>query len=345
MADADAPEAYWLVEQAIAWALTRDLEFVEQIAGSADPGSLALSAEIGLRQVKLKARGRDINLELWDANLWSISPAETGMRVSASGWPQAFPIRQHFENLLRAGRLRSVGTRPGETESRALSPADWNNLELTHVVLTEHGSARDLLRQQQLLANGSLPPRRQGLSEGRSLEFPGLNPPSVLVARPRARRGVPQSSPDPFLIQISKADALREFPAEPPVEVAAAGAAAGAPIAADEPPAQPDETAGSPNETAGSSVDATSSAEAQPAAEEEATAGPAASRRPTDEEVRARLRLLQQERGAVPSQAACWEIVGDLYPQLTRDALVALHHVEWPDAKSGPRGPRKNRPK
>jgi hypothetical protein len=205
MADADAPEVYWLIQQAIAWALTRDLEFVEQIAGSSDPGSLALTTEIALRQVKLKARGRDIKQELLDAS------------GGSSRWPDGFDIRQHFENLLRAGRLRSVGTRPGETESRALSPADWNNLELSHVVLTEHGSARDLLRQQQLLANGSLPPWRRGLSEDRSLEFPGLNPPSVLVARPIARRGVPQSSPDPFLIQISKADALREFPAEPPV--------------------------------------------------------------------------------------------------------------------------------
>jgi hypothetical protein len=204
------------------------LEFVEQIAGSADPGSFG--GQIALRQARLKRGGRDINLELWSESGWSISPAETGVRVGAavdsqgeivSRWPDAFPIQPHFENLLRAGRLRSLGKRLGETEWRALSPADWNDLELTHLVLTEHGSGRDLLRQQQLLANGSLPPWRQLLSEGRSLEFPGFNPPSVLVARPIARRGVPQSSPDPFLIQISKADSLREFPAEPPVDAAA----------------------------------------------------------------------------------------------------------------------------
>jgi hypothetical protein len=209
-------EVFWLISQAIGWALTRDRELAEQIGGSSDPGSFG--TQIAFLQSELRRKGRDINLELWKASGWTI-PSPSGGPIRgipfSSGDPiedfdtitvfdakmegktpvlsnvaeiandrlRTFPIEHYLETLLRGGKLASLGRRLGEAEYRPLSPADWNDLELTFQVL-----------------------------EGNE---------SVLVATPIRRRGIPESSPgECLLIQVRKADVLREFPTEPPVDEA-----------------------------------------------------------------------------------------------------------------------------
>jgi hypothetical protein len=134
---------YWLVEQAIVWALTRDLAFVEQVGGRADPGSPA----VAIRQVALRRGGRDINAELWKVSGWTVPSGDTittfdvkkeedqthvlsNFEDIADDRPPRFPIADYLTALAREGRLASLGRRPGEAEWRALSPVEWNDLEL-----------------------------------------------------------------------------------------------------------------------------------------------------------------------------------------------------------------------
>jgi hypothetical protein len=97
---------------------------------------------------------------------------------------------------MRTGRVASLGRRPGEAEWRALSPADWNDLELSHRVLEETEGEHERLGQ--------------ALSEGASFEPSSPIGRSVLVATRIKRRGIPEGPQECLLIQVSRADILRE---------------------------------------------------------------------------------------------------------------------------------------
>ena len=45
-----------------------------------------------------------------------------------------FPIEDHLVQLLRAGRIKSLGKRPSETRHQELSAADWMGLEIAELV-------------------------------------------------------------------------------------------------------------------------------------------------------------------------------------------------------------------
>jgi hypothetical protein len=200
-------EVYWSLLQALAYALTRDEGFADALADAADPGSRQVDIKIAIKIAMLNRAGRDIKAELrkiarWDSALMS-RPAEmisadvtegrieAGVEYYSSPLPaRSFSLEHYFVDLFRAGRIKTIGKGLGDTEWRALSPVQWNDLELSHHVLEESVGVES----------------------------------SVLVATPIKRRGVPSGPEEYLLIQILKAAVLREFPAEPPAEAASSEA-------------------------------------------------------------------------------------------------------------------------
>jgi hypothetical protein len=142
MVDADAPEVCWSLDQAIVWARTRDPILVDE-AGQSKRISGALDVKVAIRQSALKRAGRDINAELWNASGWQIPSTHMTIggfefvemvepaAVEAYETRSPFPLEKYLERRFRTVRIRSLGKRPGEAEYRALSSADWNDLEIS----------------------------------------------------------------------------------------------------------------------------------------------------------------------------------------------------------------------
>jgi hypothetical protein len=146
---AESAIIYWSLKQAIAWAQSRDLSLVEQ--ASKVRGKLV--ELVALAQVRAKAKGRDVNAELWRASGWMPSSdtergfyvAEAVIRkrptkfrtvavVESKDRLPRFPIEECLTALFRAGRLTSIGRRPAPHEGGydALQPAEWNELEIRY---------------------------------------------------------------------------------------------------------------------------------------------------------------------------------------------------------------------
>jgi hypothetical protein len=183
MADANAPDVYWSLYQAIVWALTRDPILVDEAAGQSKHAGF--DVKVAMCQEKLKRAGRDINLELWKASGWPMLPAPgfgvtevtdpKGVDSYSSQWPPWFHrTNEYLVALMRKGRINSRAKRPGEAEYSALSSADWNDLEISE---------------------------KDGLTVAKSI--------------------LPTTYGGYRFVQVPQTDVLREFPAEPPVADAA----------------------------------------------------------------------------------------------------------------------------
>ena len=146
---------YWSLDQAKAWALTRHPELVSWAAKPANfkGAPVALAARIGLYLERARRQGQDVNAELWRTS-GRPPPIESssarnepeGLREhgpdDSQGQEQPegdesdlarlplFPIEDHLVQLLRAGRIKSLGKRPSERRRQELSAADWMGLEI-----------------------------------------------------------------------------------------------------------------------------------------------------------------------------------------------------------------------
>jgi hypothetical protein len=151
---------YWSLDQAKAWALTRHPELVSWAAkpGNFKGAPAALAARIGLYLERARRQGQDLNAELWRAsgrplpidsssvqydepeNLSEHGPEESQRQEQAEGDESAlarhprFPIEDHLDQLLRAGRIKSLGKRPSERRHQELSAADWMGFEIAELV-------------------------------------------------------------------------------------------------------------------------------------------------------------------------------------------------------------------
>jgi hypothetical protein len=151
---------YWSLDQAKAWALTRHPELVSWAAKPANfkGAPAALAARIGLYLQQARRQGQDVNAELWRTSGRPLpiespsarnddpeSPSEHGPDEfqrqeqldgdeSALARLPLFPIEDHFVQLLRAGRIRSLGKRPSERRHQEISAADWMGLEIAELV-------------------------------------------------------------------------------------------------------------------------------------------------------------------------------------------------------------------
>jgi hypothetical protein len=149
MAD-ETNKPYLSLQQTIGWARARDLSLVEQASKVRRDRFDVLIARARSRA---KAKGRDINAELWKASGWTPSSdkeqgfdvAEAVVRkqrtksrtiavVESKDRLPPFPIEDYLTALSRAGRLTSMGRRPAPHEGRysPLQPADWNDLEIRY---------------------------------------------------------------------------------------------------------------------------------------------------------------------------------------------------------------------
>ena len=151
---------YWSLDQAKAWALTRHPELVSWAAKPANfkGAPAALAARIGLYLERTRRQGQDVNAELWRASgrplpvdsssarydepesLSEHGPEESQRQEQPEGDESArarhplFPIEDHLVQLLRAGRIKSLGKRPSERRHQELSAADWMGLEIAELV-------------------------------------------------------------------------------------------------------------------------------------------------------------------------------------------------------------------
>ena len=150
---------YWSLDQAKAWALTRNPELVSWAAKPANfkGAPVALATRIGLHLERARKQGQDVNAELWRTS-GRPPPIESS---SARNEPESlcehgpddsqgqeqpesdesdlarlpiFPIEDHLVQLLRAGRIKSLGKRPSERRHQELSAADWVGLEIAELV-------------------------------------------------------------------------------------------------------------------------------------------------------------------------------------------------------------------
>ena len=153
---------YWSLDQAKAWALTRHPELVSWAAKPANfkGAPAALAARIGLHLERARRQGQDLNAELWRASgrplpvdspsarndePESLSEHEHGPDKSqrqerpegdesARAQHPLFPIEDYLVQLLRAGRIKSLGKRPSERRHQELSAADWMGFEIAELV-------------------------------------------------------------------------------------------------------------------------------------------------------------------------------------------------------------------
>ena len=151
---------YWSLDQAKAWALTRHPELVSWAAKPANfkGAPVALAARIGLYLERARRQGQDVNAELWRTSgrplpiesssarndhpesLSEHGPDESQRQEQPEGDESAlarlplFPIEDHLVELLRAGRIKSLGKRPSERRHQELSAADWVGLEIAELV-------------------------------------------------------------------------------------------------------------------------------------------------------------------------------------------------------------------
>ena len=151
---------YWSLDQAKAWALTRHPELVSWAAKPANfkGAPVALAARIELHLEQARRQGQDVNAELWRASrrpppIQSSSARNDEPESLSEHGPDGsqrqeqpegdesdlaplplFPIEDHLVQLLRAGRIKSVGKRPSESRHRELSAADWTGLEIAELV-------------------------------------------------------------------------------------------------------------------------------------------------------------------------------------------------------------------
>jgi hypothetical protein len=173
---------YWSLTQAIVFAQTSDFALVAEIPNFRDLRQF--DVRVAVSQAQAKSNGRDINVELWQASggnpiqfdtvegfesIEVVEPWAAGYQVR----PSRFKIEEHFEKLLRTGKLRSQGRRPGKIKYRALSAVDWNDLKIER---QDHGD-------------------HVWVALERTGKTSGLTPKQFL------------------LIQIPQADVLRQFPA------------------------------------------------------------------------------------------------------------------------------------
>ena len=151
---------YWSLDQAKAWALTRHPELVSWAAKPANfkGAPVALAARIGLYLERARRQGQDVNAELWRT---SGRPPPIELSLARNDEPESlsehgpddsqgqeqpegdesdlarlplFPIEDHLVQLLRAGRIKSLGKRPSERRHQELSAADWMGLEIAELV-------------------------------------------------------------------------------------------------------------------------------------------------------------------------------------------------------------------
>jgi hypothetical protein len=151
---------YWSLDQAKAWALTRHPELVSWAAKPANfkGAPAALAARVGLYLQRARRQGQDVNAELWRTSGRPLpiespsarndepegfsehGPDDSQRQEEPDGDESAlarfplFPIEDHFVQLLRAGRIKSLGKRPSETRHQELSAADWMGLEIAELV-------------------------------------------------------------------------------------------------------------------------------------------------------------------------------------------------------------------
>ena len=150
---------YWSLDQAKAWALTRHPELVSWAAKPANfkGAPVALAARIGVYLERARRQGQDVNAELWRTSgrpppIESASARNEPESRSEHGPDESqrqeqpegnesdlarlplFPIEDHLVQLLRAGRIKSLGKRPSERRHQELSAADWMGLEIAELV-------------------------------------------------------------------------------------------------------------------------------------------------------------------------------------------------------------------
>jgi hypothetical protein len=187
MADASAPEVYLSLYQAIVWARTRELTLVDEAAGQSKRVSAAFDVKVAIRQSKLKAAGRDINRELWSASGWQIP--STHMTIGGF----------EFVEMVEPAAV--------ETYEARLSPFP---LEEYLQRLLRTGRIRSLRK-------------RPGEAEYHALSSADWN--DLEISEKDGLRVamsiLPTTYGDYLFVQVSQADVLREFPAEPPGAAAA----------------------------------------------------------------------------------------------------------------------------
>ena len=135
-------ETYWSLDQAVVWAFTRDSALVNRVL---------LTSRIGLALTLVKAAGRDVNAELWQASgrppqfladVLSAEKIENELIVKlppfddsddAESWTRLalFPIHEYLVDLLRSGTIASLWKPPREVRFQGLSAADWKALEIS----------------------------------------------------------------------------------------------------------------------------------------------------------------------------------------------------------------------
>jgi hypothetical protein len=151
---------YWSLDQAIAWAHTREPGLVLWAAKPANfkGGPAALAARIGLYLDRAKKRGHDINADLWRTSGRPLPVEPPSVRhdeqddVSERGPDELqrrersevsedapmrlplFPIEDHLVQLLRAGRIKSLAKRPSEERYQDLTAAEWVGFEIAEMV-------------------------------------------------------------------------------------------------------------------------------------------------------------------------------------------------------------------
>ena len=144
-------ETYWSLDQAVAWALTRDSALVSWASKPSNfINRVFLASRIALAQTLAKAAGRDVNAELWQASgrppqflaeVLSAEKIENELIVKlppfddsdAESWTRLalFPIQEYLVDLLRSGTIASLGKPPREIRFQDLSAADWKALEIS----------------------------------------------------------------------------------------------------------------------------------------------------------------------------------------------------------------------
>jgi hypothetical protein len=162
-------DRFWNLDQAKAWAETRQTDSVEHAAASLTPGRARSSSEIAIASLHRatatkRATGRDINAELWKASGWPektepiVFPSNVCNAAHRDGIPVwefafergivvvlpvanglgpphvfrlcPFPIEDYITRLLRDGRLTARGQFPGEYTPRPITADDWASYEI-----------------------------------------------------------------------------------------------------------------------------------------------------------------------------------------------------------------------
>jgi hypothetical protein len=298
MPDESNPESYLplylSLDETHVWARTRDHGLVARVANSRNP--VRREIEIRICQQRGKRNGRDINAELWGSEAVSVvnRPGEDGFSIidPVAGTAAArlnFHFADHLLQRLRAGRIRSWAK-------------SWEAPEATRYLPTSAAEWKDWKIEERDGALVAVPVARDLVADSRNRY--------EIVPERRLR------------VVLMREDVLREFPAEPPVDVAAAPGA--------------EEACAAPRLEFSAEALAQAPGPTEPVPTATDPASEAASvRAPTDDDILALLRPELEQTGKL-SQERAYEIMHDRYPQEPRKKARDLAKSLTQNTKRGP---------